>query len=86
MKQKGSTNKPPPQGTKELRCRVSSDMHRVVEALLQAPPHNGSSVQDVLLAALISYIPHEQWRAAADFVHAHPPELLEDHIISRRSA
>jgi hypothetical protein len=62
---------------------VSPEFHRVLEALLKAPPWKGATVQDVLLDALLSYIPHEQWQRSAAFVEANPPELRREAILSR---
>lgn len=85
MPPRRKTDKPPDDKKTSLRCNVSPEFGRVVDALLAAPPYNGETVQNVLVRALVSYIPAEQWQRACAFVQASPVELQEDHIV-RKSA
>jgi hypothetical protein len=80
---KSSQTAKPPDDMKYLRCGVSRELGRTLDALLAAPPYNGASVQDVLLSALLHYIPHEQWQRAAKFVGVEPRELKQEHALRR---
>jgi hypothetical protein len=80
---KKSQKTKPPEDVKYLRCGISRELGLVLDALLAAPPHGGASVQEVLLSALLHYIPHEQWQRSAAFVGVEPVELIRENIITQ---